>query len=772
MSHAPPPLNLASAQGDARAYMDHQQQQHHHQQQQQQHQQQQQSRHPQSLQPLKLQPQQQGGHHYHQHQHQYVPPPLHSPALSMHGSQLGSLSVPGSPVIASGYGHLQHGGGSGYAQSAAAHNLGPTPTNASPSPSLSSLSLHSSSTAPYTPHPSYPPPSEYYGGGGGGGGYAGYFDAPSADAVASSPYPYSPHAGSFPRGLAPNGNGQQQRQHPSANGSGTAPGTPLLQHHQVYSPHTGSSPRALQSAPTSSLYSYGGAYGSSTAVGGMVGATPGSSLDDLSSYNSSVPPSPMHPPPSMLHSSAPSPQPMPVQTSPGASGVVSPHAAAAALMSVRDQQLAVMQAQSAAASPELASRNLAGGGVAASPELASRNLAGGGVASPHEPQSRQTSPLAAPPSAPAPAATSAGGAKNNGMFSPPPPPPATLHQQQQQQQQRTTLSSVAPHIVDDALAKDGRRYRLEHFDLLETLGTGTFGRVHLARLHGSNQFFAMKVLKKTEVVRLKQVEHINAEKAILSRIYHPFIVNLFCTFQDPTNLYMLLEYVCGGELFSHLRRAGKFANDVARFYAAEIVSAIDYLHKRDIIYRDLKPENLLLDARGHIKIADFGFAKIVEDRTWTLCGTPEYLAPEIIQGRGHGRAVDWWALGILIFEMLCGYPPFFDDSPYGIYEKILLGRIHFPSFVDPAAKDLIKRLLTADTTRRIGNLRNGADDVKHHPWFKGVDWNAILSKRIAAPIVPRMSGPGDTTNFEKYPEPEPEANPDLSDPYGCMFPSF
>lgn len=164
----------------------------------------------------------------------------------------------------------------------------------------------------------------------------------------------------------------------------------------------------------------------------------------------------------------------------------------------------------------------------------------------------------------------------------------------------------------------------------------------------------MKMLKKAEVVRLKQVEHINSEKEILAQINHPFLVNLYCTFQDDRNLYMLLEYVVGGELFSHLRRAGKFSNETTMIYAGEIVLALEYLHSLDIIYRDLKPENLLLDEEGHIRITDFGFAKKVEDRTWTLCGTPEYLAPEIIQSKGHGKAVDWWALGILIYEMLAG----------------------------------------------------------------------------------------------------------------------
>ena len=169
------------------------------------------------------------------------------------------------------------------------------------------------------------------------------------------------------------------------------------------------------------------------------------------------------------------------------------------------------------------------------------------------------------------------------------------------------------------------------------------------------------MLCKIEVVRMRQVQHIVSEKNILARINFPFIVNLYlgltrlCTFQDNRYVFLLEEYVIGGEMFSHLRRARRFTNEMTRFYAAEITLALEYLHNLNIIYRDLKPENLLLDHNGHIKIADFGFAKIVPDRTWTLCGTPEYLAPEIIQSRGHGRAVDWWALGILIFEMLAGY---------------------------------------------------------------------------------------------------------------------
>lgn len=336
--------------------------------------------------------------------------------------------------------------------------------------------------------------------------------------------------------------------------------------------------------------------------------------------------------------------------------------------------------------------------------------------------------------------------------------------------------------------------KLADFDLVETLGlytlllvnfyvtihcligTGTFARVLLVRhreaspLLGSIKIFAMKVLRKSEVVRLRQAEHVNSERHILSHIRHPFIVDLYATFQDKLNIYMLLSYVPGGELFTHLRRAGRFSPDVTRFYLATIILALRYLHSYNVIYRDLKPENLLLDSRGYLRLADFGFAKRVDDRTWTLCGTPEYLAPEIIQADGHGKAADWWACGILCYEMLVGYPPFFDDHAYGIYEKILRGKIHWHRDTDPLSRELIRAFLHPDRSKRLGNLIGGPDDILNHPWFRGVDWEALERREIRvrarsspaaarlsifyqAPIIPHVSASDDTRHFSDLPLP-------------------
>ncbi|CAJ2510182.1 Uu.00g060820.m01.CDS01 [Anthostomella pinea] len=318
------------------------------------------------------------------------------------------------------------------------------------------------------------------------------------------------------------------------------------------------------------------------------------------------------------------------------------------------------------------------------------------------------------------------------------------------------------------------KYSLGDFDLLRTLGTGSFGRVHLVQSKHNQRYYAVKVLKKAQVVKMKQVEHTNDERRMLGEVKHPFLITLWGTFQDSRNLYMVMDFVEGGELFSLLRKSGRFPNPVAKFYAAEVTLALEYLHSKDIIYRDLKPENLLLDRHGHLKITDFGFAKRVPDKTWTLCGTPDYLAPEVVSNKGYNKSVDWWSLGILIYEMLCGYTPFWDSgSPMKIYENILRGKVKYPAYVHPDAQDLLERLITPDLTKRLGNLYGGPQDVKSHPWFAEVTWDRLSRKDIDAPYTPPVkAGAGDASQFDRYPEETEKYGVPGHDEYGHFFTEF
>eukprot|EP01135_Chromosphaera_perkinsii_P000659 Nk52_evm26s147 gene=Nk52_evmTU26s147 len=317
---------------------------------------------------------------------------------------------------------------------------------------------------------------------------------------------------------------------------------------------------------------------------------------------------------------------------------------------------------------------------------------------------------------------------------------------------------------------------LNDFVRIKTLGTGSFGNVLLVKHKVTKRYCAMKVMEKEKIVRLKQVDHTLNERRILAAIDFPFIVNLVSSSQDSVYLYMGLEYVQGGELFTLLRKTSRFSESTARFYAAQVVSSFVYLHRLFIIYRDLKPENILIDSKGYLKITDFGFAKKVEARTWTLCGTPEYLAPEIILSRGYNHTVDWWALGILIYEMVAGYPPFFADSPIKIYEAIVSGELLFPEIetqrdfgdgrgpqrirkqlFSPQLKNLISQLLSRDLTTRLGNMRNGYWDIIKHPWFMSAglapfDWVSCMNRQLPAPYLCPVTGPEDTSYFDAYEE--------------------
>jgi serine/threonine protein kinase len=298
---------------------------------------------------------------------------------------------------------------------------------------------------------------------------------------------------------------------------------------------------------------------------------------------------------------------------------------------------------------------------------------------------------------------------------------------------------------------------IHNFSVGQTLGCGSFGRARIATHIETGTVWAIKILKKQGVIDMQQVEHILAERALLKELDHPFIVNLAATFQDETHLYLVMEYVPGGEFFTHLRNAHMLSNSGAQFYAAQVTLMFEYLHDREIIYRDLKPENLLLDAHGYLKLIDFGFAKQCTEKTYTLCGTPEYLAPEILLNQGHNKGVDYWTLGILLYEMLCGEPPFVADDPLAIYRLILDCKISFPDHIERGAKSLIRKLLQPDLTKRYGCLRGGARDIMCHRFFRGVVWTDLLEYKLAAPIIPTLSGEMDTSNFDDYSDSDEEA---------------
>ncbi|CAF1218601.1 unnamed protein product [Adineta ricciae] len=313
--------------------------------------------------------------------------------------------------------------------------------------------------------------------------------------------------------------------------------------------------------------------------------------------------------------------------------------------------------------------------------------------------------------------------------------------------EQSTDTRVAP-----SAQIDNTHFTLQSFDTIRTVGTGTFGRVHVVYHRDTDKYYALKTMSIKRIIEAKQVEHVQSEKKILSKISHPFLVRLYWTTHTNNLLYLLLEYVPGGELFQMMRKREKFDSKTAIFYASEVLLALDYLHHLDILYRDLKPENILLDKEGHIRLVDFGFAKETKERTFTLCGTVDYLAPEVVQSRGHHKASDWWAFGILIYEMLAGYPPFYDMDQFVSYRKILSGKIDFPRHFDHAAKQLLRKLLHTDQAQRLGSAKNGGDEIKLDPWFVSVRWTDVYGRQVKPPIIPNVRSPGDTENFDSYDE--------------------
>jgi len=321
------------------------------------------------------------------------------------------------------------------------------------------------------------------------------------------------------------------------------------------------------------------------------------------------------------------------------------------------------------------------------------------------------------------------------------------------------LAAVRPsqEVTGDILVRMdltplGKKVGMEDFDLLKVVGRGNFGKVMQVRKKDTGRIYAMKVIRKDAIIAADAVQHTLAEKNVLRMIHHPFIVSLKYSFQSGNKLYMILDYINGGELFFHLSNVDRFPEPRARFYTAEIILALGYLHTQNIVYRDLKPENLLLDMDGHIALTDFGLVKeglgygMV---THTFCGSPEYLAPEVLQGRGYGKAVDWWALGTFLYEMLEGLPPFYSEDVSEMNRRILRAPLHFdPAHFSPEARSLLEGLLERDPSRRLGAGPDDAEEIKRHPFFASINWTDLFERRVEPPTKPHLKTATDVSNFD------------------------
>ena len=296
-----------------------------------------------------------------------------------------------------------------------------------------------------------------------------------------------------------------------------------------------------------------------------------------------------------------------------------------------------------------------------------------------------------------------------------------------------------------------KKVSLNDFKILKVLGRGTFGKVCLVQYKSTKKYYAMKIMKKNTILEHDQVSHTLLEKKILQKLNYQFLVGMVFCFQTQERIYFVMNFIRGGELFNHLHKCNYFPEEEAKFYCAIIGLALEYLHTHGIVYRDIKPDNILIDEDGYLKLADFGMAKMLKDqeKAFSLCGTPEYFAPEIITREGHNKSADWWSYGILLYEMLYGIPPFYSKNTEKMFELITKAEIKYPKKIQVSenAKDLISKLLIKDQDLRLG-AEGGFESIKKHPFFKGFDFKALEEKKIEAPYIPTLRGSIDVTNFD------------------------
>uniref|UniRef100_A0A061RC98 non-specific serine/threonine protein kinase n=1 Tax=Tetraselmis sp. GSL018 TaxID=582737 RepID=A0A061RC98_9CHLO len=308
------------------------------------------------------------------------------------------------------------------------------------------------------------------------------------------------------------------------------------------------------------------------------------------------------------------------------------------------------------------------------------------------------------------------------------------------------------HQAEDEAGFLSRKLTPQDFELQTVIGQGAFGKVFLVSKRDTGEIFAMKVMRKDKILEKDHSDYVKAEREVLTAVVHPYIVTLQYSFQTSSKLYLIMDFINGGHLFFQLFREGIFTEELARLYTAEIVLAISHLHRCGFVHRDLKPENILLDSDGHVKVTDFGLAKKnVDDdaRTNSFIGTMEYMAPEIVNGTGHGKSVDWWSVGILLYEMLAGVPPFRGKSQQSLKKQITGGKIKYPTFLSSEAQNLLKGLLNRDPKKRLGYGPHGSEDVMRHPFFKAIKWDMLLRREVPSPFKPLVKNAQSVENFDK-----------------------
>jgi len=292
---------------------------------------------------------------------------------------------------------------------------------------------------------------------------------------------------------------------------------------------------------------------------------------------------------------------------------------------------------------------------------------------------------------------------------------------------------------------------LDDCELMQVIGVGGFGRVRLAKVKSTNQIIVLKTQSKKAIMESHMESVIINEIQLMREMKHPYIARLYCAFQDNSSIHMAMELLQGGDFFALLKREIKFSEEKCIFYSAIIVLALEALHSVKIAYRDLKPENLVLNHRGFLKLVDFGLAKRIkkDGKTWTLCGTTDYMAPEILNDKGHSCPVDWWALGALLYEMIDGFPPFYHENQMKVYHKILHAQPKFSEGFNTDAADLITKLLIKNPADRLCyKTPDGVSEIQKHPWFRSINWKSLMRGTVRPPYKPTLSGCTDTTYFE------------------------